>query len=220
MVGAQYIGNTRSSPRWLADFGGRDSFIPAPAKIDASAFSNLAGVKVVLTANAAVDATSLTVTALTAPTIADGVVIATGNTIIPIGAVLDFGGKKLARVTANAVIGATTISVAALGTALVSGDTTYYARNGQKFIPSGTPVGRTYAERDAGTGFGPWAVADEEKYISAFDVVNAAVDNDIVLVRHFKVIKENYLPQFDAVLTGTAIMTDIRALYQCIKGTD
>jgi hypothetical protein len=44
---------------------------------------------------------------------------------------------------------------------------------GRKPIASGTLLGRTYAERDAKTGFGPAAATDDEIYLLAFDVTDA-----------------------------------------------
>jgi hypothetical protein len=57
------------------------------------------------------------------------------------GTVLDFGGGKFARVTANAAAGATAITVAAIPTALVSADQAVVAGSGAKFLPAGTVVG-------------------------------------------------------------------------------
>lgn len=57
------------------------------------------------------------------------------------GTVLDFGGLKYARVTANAAAGAVAITVAAIPTALVSGDVATVAGTGAKFLPAGTVCG-------------------------------------------------------------------------------
>lgn len=92
---------------------------------------------------------------------------------IPNGTVIDFGGKKFARLTAEAAIGATNLTVAALPTALIENDSaTYKGVSGRYLIPGGTLLGRTYAERDAGTAFGPADTAnDEEFYLSIYDVI-------------------------------------------------
>ena len=63
-------------------------------------------------AGAAQNATTIPVAALSGP--------------IPSGATLDFGTNKFARLTANAAAGATSLTVAAIPTALVSGDAATY----------------------------------------------------------------------------------------------
>jgi hypothetical protein len=80
-------------------------------------------------ANAAADATSLTVSALSQP--------------LSAGTLLDFGGKKLARVSAYAAAGATSVAVDALGVAIASADvaTVIYDKGGAKMLPAGTVVG-------------------------------------------------------------------------------
>jgi hypothetical protein len=61
---------------------------------------------------------------------------------IPAGAVLDFGTNKFARLTAAAVTGATTLTVAALPTALVDADVAYYWEPGApKYVKGGTVMG-------------------------------------------------------------------------------
>lgn len=81
-------------------------------------------------AGAAADATAVPVDALSGA--------------IPSGTVLDFGAKKFARLTAAAAKGATSLTVAALATALVDADTATYAGvagSGSKTIPAGTVMG-------------------------------------------------------------------------------
>ncbi len=81
-------------------------------------------VDLVLTANAAADAVSITVSALKKP--------------ITKGQVFEFGGKKFARASDNVAAGLTTVPVEALGVALVTGDTAYYGGRGKKSIVPGT----------------------------------------------------------------------------------
>lgn len=57
---------------------------------------------------------------------------------LPSGKVLDFGGGKFARLTADAAAGAVNLAVTALPTALVAGDVANVAGDGYKFIPPGT----------------------------------------------------------------------------------
>ncbi len=84
-------------------------------------------VKVVVgVAGAAADAVAVPVLPLSGP--------------LPNGTLLSFGGKKFARLTAPAVAGATSLTVAAIPTALVSTDTTYAGGSGAKRIPAGTVI--------------------------------------------------------------------------------
>lgn len=86
---------------------------------------------VVDAAGAAQNATSIPVSAVT---------FLNGGTVIPVGAVLDFGGGKYARVSAPYTSGAA-ITVDAIPTAVVSGDTATYFEPGdagKKQIPAGT----------------------------------------------------------------------------------
>jgi hypothetical protein len=78
--------------------------------------------------------------------------------------------------------------------------------NGVRYVPSGTLVGRTFAERAAGEGFGPVAVGgdpaavtDDEVYLIIFDVIDANTDPDVELYRHGGVVKVNYLPGWDSL---------------------
>lgn len=77
-----------------------------------------------LTANAAENATSLTVAAL--------------PKAIKKGTILDFGATKLARVNADVAAAATAVPVDAIGNALTSGDIAYYGGRGKKSINPGT----------------------------------------------------------------------------------
>lgn len=130
------------------------------------------------------------------------------------GEVIDFGGKKFARATALAPVGATTVSVSPLPTALAIGDTGNFS--GLKFIISGTLVGRTFAERDAGTGYGPAVSTDDEIFLLAFDVPDAVQNPFGAVYRHTCLVFENYLPEWTAM--STDLKTAIRNRYQCMLG--
>ena len=79
-------------------------------------------------AGAAIDDTTVPVDALTVA--------------MPVGTLLDFGGKKTARLTAPAAVGATSITVSALAAALVDNDVaTYMYGRGAKLLKAGTVVG-------------------------------------------------------------------------------
>jgi hypothetical protein len=173
--------------------------IPAGAKLDASAFMAPDGARVTLTANSAVDDTTLDVAALANP--------------IPSGTLLDFGGKKLAITAADAAAGAITITVRAVPTALVTGDVAIYTGAMVKSIPAGTVVGRTYAERDAETAMGPAADTDDEVYLLAFTIDNVDDDNDATLLhgKRGMVVKENFLPNWTTL--SAAIKAKLRAQF-------
>lgn len=91
---------------------------------------------------------------------------------------------------------------------------------GRKPVPSGTVVGRTLAERDANGKLGPAADTDEEFFIVAFDVTDAAVIDDVELARPFAglTVRENFLP--DIATLSAAVKTAVRARYVCVVGRD
>lgn len=203
---ARIVDNTNqlTSPAWAGDFMGREHLVPGGARLDPTQF--FAPDSVVATvgvAGAAQGATSVPVAALSGA--------------IPNGTVLDFGGAKFARLTAAAAAGATSLTVAALPTALVSTDAARYAGITQKTVPSGTLLGRTIAERDAGTGYGPWATSDDEVYLLAFDVTDFSINPDCDLYRNFSIVKENFLPGWTTLWT-TNMKTALRAAYRCTIG--
>ncbi len=225
MPSTQFIGNLRSSPAWFKDFGNREHILAVPAKLDPAQFTDQYGVTVtVATGGAAAAATSVPVTALTPSALANTTLIAAGNVLIPTGTVLYFGGAKVAQLTADAKIGDTALTVAALPTALAAGDVATYSMYGTEAIASGTVVGRTYAERDAITAYGPAASTDDEIFLTVFDNPNVRLNADIELCRHGSLIAENYLPGFGAAgvlgtsAAPTALLTKLRTLYRCIVG--
>lgn len=224
MAEVSYSGNVRTSPRWLGDFEQPDHLLPVPARLDAAQFTSAAGVTVTLTANAAQGATTVAVTALALPFAASTALISGGNTVIPAGTTLYFGGAKVATLTAAATLGATSLTVAALPTALVSGDTTQFNPFGTLFVPSGTAIGRTWAERNSSTNYGPAASSDNQIFLTRYDTVDALRNPDVELVRPGSVVKENYLPGYGGVLgtsgSPSAVLTAIRAVYTCVIGKD
>lgn len=118
-----------SSPPFIADRASitRDTGHTIDwAKVPES-YRQTPGGTVTVAATAAIDAVSVTVAAL--------------PIALPSGTVLDFGGKKFARLTAAAAKGATTLAVAALATALANADTALVAGSGPKVIPAGTRMG-------------------------------------------------------------------------------
>ena len=195
-----------TKPVWAGDYLSRLTVMPVPVKLDAAQFKAVDAVVVVVgAAGAAANAVSIPVDALSGP--------------IPSGTLLHFGAKKFAQLTADAAEDAVTLTVAAIPTALVDDDTATYAGTGKKSLPSGTLIGRTYAERDAGTPWGPAVVAsDDEIYLTTRDIGDLTKDDTNEIYRHGKVVKENYLPGWADLPTATK--TKIRALYACIGGKD
>lgn len=221
MAGVKFIGNQRSAPAWMADWAGREHLALFPAKLDPAQFSDQSGIQVTVgAAGAAIGATAVPVTALTYNALPSTVLIAAGNVVIPAGTTLKFANNKFALLTADAKQGDTSLTVAALLTALVSGDTAYYSKYGTLFVPSGTLVGRTYAERDANTAFGPADVVtpDDEIYLTAFDVPDLNNNADVELYRQQERIYENYLPNYATLTAGQ--INKIRALYQSSKAVN
>lgn len=192
-------------PLWAADYLNRDTVMPFGVRLDPAQFNAVDAVKVVVIANAAVDATSVAVAALAGS--------------IPSGVVVDLSGKKFARLTAAAAKNAVSLTVAPLATALVAGDTGIYKGHGRVSVPSGTLIGRTFAERDAAAGWGPADVdGDGEIYLTTREISDITKDATTEVYRHNKAVKENYLPGFSGLAQN--VKNKIRALYSCIAGKD
>lgn len=203
MATMQSFANQRTAPRWAGDFLGDDAIIPGGARVDPTLFlPEDAAVATVGVAGAAQGAPAVPVAALTNP--------------IPSGTVLYFGGAKVATLTADAPVGATSLAVAALPTALVSGDAATYRGLLPISVPSGTVLGRTYAERDAHTPYGPAADADDEVFLLVFDITDVTKNADAELYRPSCVVKENYLPVFTSL--SSTLKAKLRATYICTVG--
>lgn len=187
-------------PNWLNEQLHSELMIPGGAKLVPTAFPVNDGTKVKLTAAAAAAATSITVEAL--------------ENAVPTGTMLRFAAGKFAYTTATAAKGATAITVEALPVALAIGDTGYTGT--KRFVQQGTLIGRTYAERDAGTGFGPWASGDDEVYLTVFDIIDTAEIDDVDLLRRNVLIKENWIPDWATLSAGAKAA--IRANYQTSLG--
>lgn len=81
-----------------------------------------------------------------------------------------------------------------------------------RVVVSGTLVGRTYAEREAGTGYGPFTAGDDDYGLIAWDAeVGATKSNDAELVPDTVFVKENYLPDWETL--AAAAKTAIRQKY-------
>lgn len=93
------------------------------------------------------------------------------------------------------------------------------ANTGKKVIPHGTLIGRTYAERDAGTGYGPADVAlDEQIFLMTTHITDVEDHNEVQLYRHGRLVAENWLPGYDTM--ATADLDWIREHYHCFFGND
>lgn len=163
------------------------------------------------------DTYTLTTTGAPAGAVALPVLALSGA--LPAGTQLNFGGTgQVAYANNGAAAAATSVVVAPLMQDIPNGASfTLQARN-KKSLPSGIVIGRTLAERNAGTAFGPVADNDDEVFILAFPVRDLDKVNDGVPVRPYAgvVIKENYLPGF-ANLTANQIAA-VRARYVCTLG--
>jgi hypothetical protein len=197
-------------PAWAKDpIGNRESLVPFPAKIDPSQFNDYHAVVVKANGAAAAAAESITVDALTGP--------------IPAGTNLYFGSGEFARLTEDAATGDTSIAVEALVAGIEDNDEARYSTYPDtKFIPSGTLVGRTFAERDANDPFGLAIDTDDEIYFLAFDVPNAEVETDCELYRHGRTVAENQLPDHvvSYLAANAGLLAEVRSLYVCINGED
>jgi hypothetical protein len=141
------------------------------------------------------------------------------DVVLPIGTVLDFGGDKYATLTAAADPNADSdITVRALVTALVENDVATFAGGelNRKFVQSGMLVGRTYAERTAGTGYGPADVdtPDDQIFLLAAPITDALEEPYCDLYMHGNVVYENQLPGWSSL--GATAQAKIRELYTCV----
>lgn len=70
-----------------------------------------------------------------------------------------------------------------------------FAVGAPRIVKAGTLVGRTYAERDAGTGFGPYAATDNQIFLLFNDVdFDEGVQGDGLIPYRGNVIAVNFLP--------------------------
>jgi len=192
-------------PNWMAEALMPDKLLPGGAKVVAASFPREDQVVVTLAAGVVTAGANKTLNTATP---------LTGN--IPAGTILDFGSGEYATLTVGATKGTSAITGVTLAADLEGGETATYSGTGDRRIESGTLLGRTYAERDAGTGFGPYASNDDEVYLLAFQINNADIDNDATLVRHETLIKENWLPGW-AAYTNDA-KAALRTAYQVVRG--
>ena len=91
--------------------------------------------------------------------------------------------------------------------------------SGRIVIPDGTLVGRTYAERDAGVGYGPADVAgDDQIFLTTTYISDGAEYDETPLYRHAKLVAENFLPGYSTLPADD--LAWIRQHYHCYIGSD
>lgn len=209
MPGITYTDNTITSPVWAADYLSRDHLVPGPIELDPSAFDPQGTVRGTVTVNDAdVNATETSITVVALPV------------AIPAGTVLQFSGAGagFAKVTAAAAAGATSLTVEALPEDIDNGATATYLAltTNAKRVVAGTYVGRTFAERETNSPFGPCTSGDEERFLIAFDILDLDDDASGTAVRPGTAIKENFLPEYSSM--SSTIKGYLRADYVTQKG--
>lgn len=193
-------------PEYVAEPLEAEKLVPGGARLVASAFAREDAVVVTLAAGAVTSGSNKTLTTTAALTGA-----------IPAGTILDFGSGEFATLTTGATAGTTSITGVTLAADLEGGESATYSGAGRIIVPGGTLVGRTFTERDAGTGFGAPDVStpDDQLFLTAWQVEDALINPDVTLIRHGTLIYEDKLPGWSS-LSSTA-KSVIRARYQCIK---
>lgn len=209
-----------SQPAFVAECLDDDELLPGGAKLVASAFAREDAVTVTAKNSTAVTAGSnKTVQFQTAisPTSLVGSTTTLTTLAVPAGTVLNFGSGKYVTFPTGIPFGATQVTDATVASDLAGGETATYAGIGRIIVPAGTLVGRTYTERDAGTGFGAADVAtpDDELFLTAFQVEDASINADVTLLRPPTLIYEDKLPGWSSASNG--VKAAIRARYHCIK---
>lgn len=194
--------NTTAFPAWLKDAPGDPNLLPGGVTLDKSAsFPKRDAVTVQTSAATAAGVTEIPVDALSGE--------------IPSGTQFALGGVTV-TVTTKAAKGATSLTVLATTGNIADNATGTFAGVGARVVPEATLIGRTYAERDAGAQFGPWANGDQEVYLTQHDVPDLDRSAEVAVVRPGRLIAENMLPRWDARPAGEK--TAIRTTFQCIKG--
>lgn len=194
-------------PQWAGREINPEDMLPGGSKLDEASFTAYtAPVTVTLTADAAVGATALAVAALSAG--------------LPAGTVLNFGtALGMAITTKAAAAAAVALTVQPLVNPLTTGQVAQFKGQYGITVPAGTFVSRTYAQRAAGTGFHPAIDAEDEYFLTAHDVRDLTLDNDVSLVMKGDFpIKENFLPNYGDIAAVANVLAKLRANYVCTIG--
>lgn len=195
-----------SMPAWAAEELSFDKLIPGGSRLDVTQFPASDAQTVTLAAGAVTAGSNRTLTLASAL-----------KYDIPAGYILDFGSGEFCSLTRGAMKGVTSIAGVTVAADLEGGESaTFPGVSPRKTIDSGVLVGRTYAERDAGTGFGLATVAsDDEIFLLAFGVDDANINPDCTLLRHGTLVYEDKLPNWATMTTEQKAA--IRSRYDCIK---
>ena len=192
-----------STAAFLGDFGSREHILAGGAQLDADAVYSGEDAYTIKINDAAATQGDTTITV-------DALPVA-----LPDNAELKFGSVTVTLNGAKAA-GQTSLTVDALGGDIADDATAIYdASPTSNVVVSGTIVGRTIAERNAGDPFGPAADADDEVFITVADV-DLDKTTDVDLVRHGSLIKTNFLPAYAAA--SSTVKTKLEAAYQLILG--
>jgi hypothetical protein len=194
-------------PEFAAEELSPETLIPGGARLDAAQFNAEDAQTITLVAGAVTAGSNKTLT-LTAPLSFD----------IPAGTILDFGSGEFCTLNNGAKKGATTITGVTVAADLEGSESVVFKGVlPRKPIRAGILVGRTYAERDAGTAYGPADVAtpDDEIFLVAFGVTDAAISSDVTLLRHGTLIYEDKLPDWASLASN--VKAAIRSRYHCLK---
>lgn len=196
---------TLTAPEWTNTVLGPEHLLPSGVMLDPAQF--VAPDAVRLTVGSAGAAASATSIPLDAP-------IPTGLSI-PNGTPIDFGGARQAILTAPAAAGESALTVRALGVAIPAGATATYAGLQPRRVRGSTIIGRTYAERDAGTPFGPIADGDEEVYVVAFDLpdVTRVAWATVAMPWAGVTLKENHMYQWPSLTAAQRLL--VRTRFNC-----
>lgn len=188
-------------PAWAADFFDRDHLVPAGGRLNvATGFARSDEVTLNL------DASTAPVTTVPLEAAASKTGASAGDEIVPTGSVLRVEDGLYLKLTAPVLQGDTDITVEA--TQIDTADTMDAVYDGKSLlvIPSGTLIGRTFAEDDAGTAYGPADDSDDIMFLTAFPIqvehpMGFGYDSevDVALYRHNSVVKVNFLPEWTAL---------------------
>jgi hypothetical protein len=192
------------TPAWAGDMLDREHLLAGGSMLDKAGFRALYAFQKSITADVAAGGTSVT--------------LASPHAVpfIPKGSVLyNSVDSQIITLAEDSVAGDTVLEVEPLLAAVATATALLIYAPDKITVPSGTLVGRTYAERDAGTLFGVAAHTDDEFYIAAFDVTDILTNNEVDLYRPGSLVYENMLPGYGTFTSN--IKTKLRAVYQTTK---
>ena len=190
-----------SAPECFGDPVNADTSVSGGARVDSAQFPRADRVAVTVDGAVLAGVKQITVDALLGP--------------IPAGKLIYIAGVAV-RTRLAAGTGATTIYTQPLEAPLADNAAGEYMGSGRIELLKGTVLGRSIAERNAGTGFGPAVVGDDEIYLLARYIPDAADIDDVSLYRHVFQVYENFLPGIATM--DQALLTKLRGLYTMLTG--